>query len=189
MKPKRDLLIGTTFVVLIALLAYGQKALVKPGTDAKVQAPMFEVDPMWPKPLPNHWIMGNTIGVSADAQDHIWIIHRRGSLEAKEVYATTNPPGSSCCLPAPPVLEFDQAGNLIGHWGGPGQGYEWPDSNHGITVDYKGNVWIGGNGAPTAPPGSAGPRGAAGRGQPPAQGTAPSEGQTAGVQGYTHDSM
>ena len=49
-------------------------------------------------------------------------------------------------MPAPPVLEFDQAGNLIGHWGGPGQGYDWPDSNHGITVDYKGNVWIGGNG-------------------------------------------
>src|SRR5437867_3718780 len=138
MKPKRDLLIGTTFVVLIALLAYGQKALVKPGTDAKVQAPMFEVDPMWPKPLPNHWIMGNTIGVSVDAQDHVWIIHRQGSLEAKEVYATTNPPGSSCCLPAPPVLSFDQAGNLIQHWGGPGAGYEWPDSNHGITVDYKG---------------------------------------------------
>jgi DNA-binding beta-propeller fold protein YncE len=44
------------------------------------------------------------------------------------------------------VLEFDQAGNLVGHWGGPAAGYDWPDSNHGITVDYKGNVWIGGNG-------------------------------------------
>ncbi len=52
----------------------------------------------------------------------------------------------TCCSKAPPVLEFDQAGNLIGHWGGPGQGYEWPESNHGITIDYKGNVWIGGNG-------------------------------------------
>ena len=179
MKPKRDLLIGTTFVVLIALLAYGQKALVKPGTDAKVQAPMFEVDPMWPKPLPNHWIMGNTIGVSVDAQDHVWIIHRQGSLEAKEVYATTNPPGSSCCLPAPPVLSFDQAGNLIQHWGGPGAGYEWPDSNHGITVDYKGNVWIGGNGLGQAP----GTRGQAG-----ARGQAAPETQTTGVP-YTHDSM
>jgi DNA-binding beta-propeller fold protein YncE len=46
------------------------------------------------------------------------------------------------------VLEFDQAGNLLRHWGGPGQGYEWPDSNHGIFIDYKGNVWIGGNGGP-----------------------------------------
>jgi len=180
MKRKRDLLIGTTFVVLIALLAYGQKALVKPGTDAKVQAPMFEVDPMWPKPLPNHWIMGNTIGVSVDAQDHVWIIHRQGSLEAKEVYATTNPPGSSCCLPAPPVLSFDQAGNLIQHWGGPGAGYEWPDSNHGVTVDYKGNVWIGGNGVGQAP----GTRGQAAG----ARGQAAPETQTTGVP-YTHDSM
>ena len=89
---------------------------------------------------------GQTIGVSVDAQDHIWIIHRAGSLEPGEVHATTNPPIAQCCAPAPPVLEFDQAGNLLGHWGGPGKGYDWPDSNHGITVDYKGNVWIGGNG-------------------------------------------
>ena len=70
-----------------------------------------------------------------------------GSLEARRSCTrTTNPPTAQCCAPAPPVLEFDQAGNLIGHWGGPGDGYDWPDSNHGITVDYKGNVWIGGNG-------------------------------------------
>jgi DNA-binding beta-propeller fold protein YncE len=113
---------------------------------AGVQAPRFEVDPMWPKPLPNHWLLGMTIGVSVDAQDHIWIIHRGGSLDPKEAYGLTNPPGASCCLPAPPVLEFDEDGNLIGRWGGPGKGYDWPLSNHGITVDYKGNVWIGGNG-------------------------------------------
>ena len=113
---------------------------------AAVQAPMFEVDPLWPKPLPNHWLMGQTIGVSVDAQDNVWIIHRAGSLEAGELHATTNPPTALCCAPAPPVLEFDQAGNLLHHWGGPGKGYDWPDSNHGITIDYKGNVWIGGNG-------------------------------------------
>ncbi len=114
---------------------------------------------MWPKPLPNHWVIGNTIGVSVDAQDHVWIIHRAGSLEAKEVYATANPPAAECCTPAPPVLEFDQAGNLVASWGGPGQGYDWPDSNHGITVDYKGNVWIGGNGRGATPPGAAPRRG------------------------------
>jgi DNA-binding beta-propeller fold protein YncE len=113
---------------------------------AAVMAPSFEVDPYWPKPLPNHWILGQTIGVSADAQDHIWIVHRVGSLEAGEQHATPNPPISQCCAPAPPVLEFDQEGNLIGHWGGPGAGYDWPESAHGITVDYKGNVWLGGNG-------------------------------------------
>jgi len=61
--------------------------------------------------------------------------------------AATDPPtAEECCRPAPPVLEFDPAGHLVGHWGGPGEGYEWPESNHGITVDYKGYVWIGGNG-------------------------------------------
>ena len=91
--------------------------------------------------------------MSVDSNDHIWIIHRAGALEPKEVYAAANPPASECCNPAPPVLEFDEEGNLIGHWGGPGQGYDWPDSNHGITVDYKGNVWIGGNGRGTPPGG------------------------------------
>ena len=149
MKSRRTLLVGVTFLLVLAALVAGEKILEHRAVAeaAGVQAPMFEVDPLWPKPLPNHWILGNTIGVSVDGQDHVWIIHRGGSLEAKEVYATTNPPGASCCVPAPSVLEFDQAGNLMNHWGGTdGPGYIWPDSNHGITVDYKGNVWIGGNG-------------------------------------------
>jgi DNA-binding beta-propeller fold protein YncE len=144
---------GATLMILgISSVVLGKKASDRAGT---VQAPRFEVDPMWPKPLPNHWVIGNTIGVSADAQDHIWIIHRVASLEPKEVYAAANPPAAECCTPAPPVLEFDQAGNLIASWGGPGQGYDWPNSNHGITVDYKGNVWIGGNGRGPAPVGVA----------------------------------
>jgi DNA-binding beta-propeller fold protein YncE len=112
-----------------------------------VQAPRFEVDPMWPKPLPNHWVYGNVIGVGVDTKDHIYIIHRgAGSLEPKEIYATTNPPSSECCVPAPPVVEFDADGKFVKAWGGPGQGFEWPESNHGITPDSKGNLFIGGNG-------------------------------------------
>jgi DNA-binding beta-propeller fold protein YncE len=150
---KRNLCIGATFLAIVVALGIGSSRFQKRVAveAASIEAPMFEVDPMWPKPLPNHWVIGQTIGVSVDAQEHVWIIHRVGSLEPKEVYSITNPPSASCCLPAPPVLEFDQAGNLIGHWGGPGEGYEWPDSNHGITVDYKGNVWIGGNGRGTVP--------------------------------------
>src|SRR6202049_3208305 len=146
---KRNLLIGTAFVASLIVLGFSQSLLEKrvaAAAVASVMAPRFEVDPLWPKPLPNHWILGQTIGVSVDAQDHVWIIHRAGSLEAGEVHATTTPAISQCCAPAPPVLEFDQQGNLLHHWGGPGEGYNWPDSNHGITVDYKGNVWIGGNG-------------------------------------------
>lgn len=114
------------------------------------EAPRFEVDPLWPKPLPNHWVIGSAIGVSVDAQDHVWIVHRPGSLNGKEIYAALPTPAAICCKPAPPVLEFDPAGNLLHAWGGPpepGSGYKWPTSNHGITVDYKGNVWIGGNDA------------------------------------------
>src|SRR6185369_1257297 len=145
---KRKFYIGATFAAMIGALAVGYSVLRNKAVveAAGVQAPRFEVDPMWPKPLPNHWVIGAVIGVAVDANDHIWIIHREGSLEAKEQYLTMKPPASQCCAAAPPVLEFNEAGDLIGHWGGPGQGYDWPASNHGIDVDYKGNVWIGGNG-------------------------------------------
>jgi NHL repeat len=189
MKGKRNLLIGITFMAVLAMLAIGQKVLENRvvAEAAGVQAPTFEVDPLWPKPLPNHWILGNTIGVSVDAQDHVWIIHRGGSLEPKEVYATANPPAAACCVPAPPILEFDQAGTLMNHWGGNAPGVEWPDSNHGITVDYKGNVWIGGNGR-GMPPGGA-PAGSARGARGAAQGAAPNEAQVGGALGYFHDSM
>src|SRR6202035_4806743 len=150
---KRNLYLGLAFSALFIALRVGCTLLERRAAveAAGVQAPRFEVDPMWPKPLPNHWLLGMTIGVSVDAQDHIWIIHRGGSLERMENYLAANPAASECCMAAPPVLEFDEEGNLIGHWGGPGQGYDWPVSNHGITVDYKGNVWIGGNGRGAQP--------------------------------------
>jgi hypothetical protein len=88
-----------------------------------------------------------TIGVWVDARDNVWIIHRSSAtLNNNEKGAELSPPIAECCKGAPPVLQFDQAGNLLAHWGGPGTGYEWPESNHGIFVDHKGNVWIGGNG-------------------------------------------
>jgi hypothetical protein len=161
--------VGAAFCATLVVLGISSVVLSKRASvhASTVQAPRFEVDPMWPKPLPNHWIIGNTIGVSVDAQDHVWIIHRAGSLERMETYAAANPPAAECCSPAPPVLAFDQAGNLVASWGGPGAGYEWPDSNHGITVDYKGNVWIGGNGRGATPPGQAPAEGGAPRGPAP----------------------
>ena len=183
---KRNLLLGATFALTIAVLAIASFVLNKRAVvhaAGGAQAPRFEVDPFWPKPLPNHWLLGQTIGVSVDANDHIWIIHRAGSLEPGEQHATTTPPTAQCCAPAPPVLEFDQAGNLIGHWGGPGPGYDWPNSNHGITVDYKGNVWIGGNGRGPQP--GAGRGRGAGRGAPGAD----DESANGGLRGYFNDCM
>jgi DNA-binding beta-propeller fold protein YncE len=144
----RNLVVGAGFVALLAMLAVGQ-AILDRNADAQskagVQAPRFEVDPLWPKPLPNHWILGMTIGVWVDDQDHVWIIHR-GAPTLHDNERALDLKVGECCTAAPPVLVFDQAGNLVRSWGGPGAGYEWPESNHGIHVDHKGNVWIGGNG-------------------------------------------
>ncbi|GMV06560.1 MAG: hypothetical protein AMXMBFR53_28360 [Gemmatimonadota bacterium] len=153
MKRTRHLAALSALAVLAACA--GQDAAqtaadVSPGTPG--YAPRFEVDPLWPKPLPNHWILGSTIGVSVDSRDHVWIVHRGGAtLNARtEMGAATDPPTGECCTPAPPVLEFDPDGNLVSWWGGPGDGYDWPSSNHGIAVDPLDNVWIGGNGADDA---------------------------------------
>jgi DNA-binding beta-propeller fold protein YncE len=100
--------------------------------------PTYRVDPMWPKPLPNRWLVGAIAGVAVDARNHIWIVHRPGTLQPNET--------RSIWRAAPPVLEFDQEGNLVSSWGGPGAGYEWPDLEHGIYVDHQDNVWLGGGG-------------------------------------------
>ncbi len=107
---------------------------------------MFQVDPAWPKRLPNNWIMGQAAGVSTDAADNVWVIQRPRSLTDDEKAAGLNPPRSKCCVAAPPVLVFDKEGTLVRSWGGPGQGYEWPSNEHGIYVDPKGFVWLAGNG-------------------------------------------
>ena len=147
---RRRLALGAVSLALIALVGLGAMlSRTQAAQGDMVYGPIFEVDPLWPQPLPNHWLLGTTIGVSVDNRDHIWIIHRGDSLSAGEVPAAQDPPNAvECCFPAPPVLEFDQAGTLVGSWGGPGEGYEWPASNHGIFVDHMDNVWIGGNGGP-----------------------------------------
>jgi DNA-binding beta-propeller fold protein YncE len=124
----------------------------KPAEDT-VQAPRFVVDPLWPKPLPHHWVVGMMVGVSIDSKDHVFIIHRPRSLNAQtEVGAAGNPPTAECCVPAPPVIEFDPEGNVVNAWGGNGQGYDWPNGvgaagEHGISVDMAGNVWLGSTGS------------------------------------------
>jgi hypothetical protein len=180
MKP--NIYTGGAIVALSAVLATGSVLLGKRSVvhAGAVMAPKFEVDPFWPKPLPNHWVIGQTIGLSVDANDHVWIIHRPGSLEPKESYLKTN--SAECCIAAPDVLEFDQAGNLLHHWG-KSEGHDWPVSNHGITVDNKGNVWLGGNGSGQPPAGAAAPPPA------PAAGiNAPEEGVARGP-GIYHDSF
>jgi len=96
--------------------------------------PTFQVDPSWPA-IPNGWVFGWVSSVSVDTQDHVWVLQRPGTLSPEEKAKA-----------APPVLEFDASGRFIQGWGGAGTGYEWPGTEHGIYVDPKGYVWIGGSG-------------------------------------------
>lgn len=158
---KRTLSIGA--IVLVGLLAAGldqlpvQSALFAQGRGA-AGPPSPRVDPLWPQPLPNHWVLGSVTGVAVDAQNHVWVTHRGAdSLEGNEKGMMATPPTSTkCCTAAPFVLEFDTAGKVLSNFGGPGQGYQWPQSPGGIAVDGKGNVWIAAAGLEPAPPGGRG---------------------------------
>jgi hypothetical protein len=133
---------GRTRRLLRAVM--GLAALTAAGTALGAESPRFNVDPAWPKQLPNNFILGNVGGITVDTHDHIWVLTRPRTLDKTDMLGT--PPTADCCVAAPPVVEFDAAGNYLGGWGGPGDGYQWPENEHGITVDHKSNVWICGNG-------------------------------------------
>jgi DNA-binding beta-propeller fold protein YncE len=131
-----------TAFVGAASLTLGAVAVLAQNTPQKKsfaeRAPVFRVDPAWPKPLPNHWIVGAVVGVAVDRRDHVWITHRPSTLQPNET--------RSIWRAAPPVLEFDRDGALVSSWGGPGPGFEWPQLEHGIYVDRQDHVWLGAGG-------------------------------------------
>jgi len=131
---------------------------------ATAAAPTYHVVPLWPAPFPDDsWVLGSITGVAVDGQNHVWVAQRGfDSLESNEKGRALVPTPSStvCCVPAPFILEFDASGQLLSSWGGPSQGYRWPQATGGIAVDTKGNVWITAAGLDPAPPGSARGRGA-----------------------------
>ena len=186
MKRTRKFYVGATIAAVIAVLAIAQYTLqtvARAQENGGAKAGIYEVDRMWPKPLPNNWVLGSTVGLAIDARDHVFVVHRgQATLDPKfasqmvfappaarggragaapaapargdaaigeEVASGAKPISDLCCTSAPPVLEFDPAGNLVNHWGGPGTGFEWPPSMHGITIDGKDNVWLAGNGGNT----------------------------------------
>jgi DNA-binding beta-propeller fold protein YncE len=133
MDPRKPSAIG-----VIAAAAFLMSTEAQPIQTTAVSAPAFRVDPFWPKALPNNWIVGAVVGVAVDRRDHVWITHRPSTLQPNET--------RSIWRAAPPVLEFDDSGVLVSSWGGPGPGYEWPQLEHGIYVDERDNVWLGGGG-------------------------------------------
>lgn len=142
---RRFLLGGAAALVCLPATAQAPAGCAACGPIVAVP-PGFQVDPFWPKALPNNWIIGAVAGVAVDKRDHIWIVHRPGTLAERQLLAARTPPATTCCVAAPPVLVFDMSGNLLRHWGGPGQGYDWPASEHGVYVDANDFVWLAGNG-------------------------------------------
>jgi DNA-binding beta-propeller fold protein YncE len=123
-------------------------ALFERSVDAQTgrqQVPLFEPDPLWSQALPNKWVTGQVGGVTVDSHDNVWVFHREATIPDGEKAASLSPPQAECCIPAPAVLEFGPNGKFLQAWGGPGDGYEWPATQHGIFVDHKDNVWLSGS--------------------------------------------
>ena len=141
--------IGLAGILIALYVAFGapRRDLEGQSKNSTPMAPAFEVDPLWPKPLPNHWVLGSLGGIAVDDQDHIWVLNR-GSRTLADNFKQLekNPPWAICCASPPAVLEFDQNGNLLRNWGGfpGGPGYEWFDQEHGLAIDHNGHVWLGG---------------------------------------------
>ena len=138
---------GLGLLLVIMALLLGLRAVEHAAYAQQRGAPQFRVDPQWPH-IPQQWTLGQVSGLDVDARDHVWIIQRPWSLADDEKALN---PEAVCCRPAPPVMEFDAAGNYLQGWGGEGEGYEWPADEHTIHVDFKGNVWISSAGGPRLP--------------------------------------
>jgi len=147
-KTRRTILGGLLTLAIFVALYAAQSELEKSANAVSNErmVPQFIVDPFWPQPLPNKWLLGRTIGIAIDARDHIYIVHRDQDEMFMSQELGLDRGVAECCTAAPPILEFDLDGNLINAWGGPGDGYTWPASNHGIEVAPNGDIWIGGNG-------------------------------------------
>ena len=132
-----------------SILLLGLALAACAATDGQAQpapagedVPQFRIDPFWARELPDNWMLGQVSGIDVDADDHVWVLHRPRTLDARQ-----RGEEGMCCVPAPPVIELDPDGNVLRSWGGPGDGYEWPESEHGIHIDHQGHVWVGGNAA------------------------------------------
>ncbi|HEY6644397.1 hypothetical protein [Povalibacter sp.] len=147
------------FSTVLSICLLGLQTLTLPVAQAAEKVPEYALDASWPKlPLPNQWALGLINGIHVDARNHLWLFHSPELVPKYALGAQQDPPAGKCCVAAPAIMEFDEAGNVLRAWGGPNEakGYDWPTAGHGLFVDYKGNIWIGGSqtrvGADGTPP-------------------------------------
>ncbi len=144
--------LGICFVLVLAVSFAGrslarQKKALKEAMDAN-GAPIYRVDPFWPKPLPNRWSMQQVTGLSVEEKnDHVWFLNRGAAADGDEIGGDGNPPRILCCVRGPEAIELDPEGTVVTAWGGPGYIPEWPKALQTIIADRQGNIWIGGTAA------------------------------------------
>jgi hypothetical protein len=127
------------FAVLLSCLF----ACRAPSAHAQ-QAPVYRVDPYWPKPLPNRWSMQQIVDIYVDKDDHIWVLNRPDDARPDELSAMTTPPRGECCVLGPEVIEFDQEGNVLRSWGSQNYAPGWPVRLQTLAVDRDLNVYLSG---------------------------------------------
>jgi DNA-binding beta-propeller fold protein YncE len=134
MPKKKDWLASCALVAFVVASGINPWLLGRVAAGQSLYAgkyPVFDVDPNWPQ-LPNNWVLGSVSKVVVDRHDNVWIIHRPRTVPASKTAA-------------PPVVELDASGSFVQAWGGEGAGYDWPDAEHNVFVDYRDNVWISGS--------------------------------------------
>ena len=131
---KKNWLAGLALVALLAGAGMSPRVMGRAAAAdgaLPMKVPVFEPDTSWPQ-LPNDWVLGNVAKIVVDQHDNVWLIHRPRTVAADK-------------KAAPPVVELDANGKFLQAWGGAGTGYDWPDAEHNVLVDYKDNVWISGS--------------------------------------------
>lgn len=139
--------ISACAIAASALLSWGVSAQDIQYSDHDI--PDYKADPLWPKPLPNNWMLGHTETVVVDKDDHIWVAHYVGPMDRRMDHSLMGlnqvPPIAECCIPAPEIIQFDEQGNVLRAWGGIGYIPQWPEAVHAFWVDKSLNVWVAGN--------------------------------------------
>jgi hypothetical protein len=159
---RTPLAIPAAVAVAIAFGMWNGYAQAKPpAADAANTTPAFQVDPYWPKPLPDNWVTGEIGGTCVDSQDHVFVVTRgfqNGGLASPEGKGGADPRTGQFApsKASPPVIEFAPDGSVANSWGDPSlvpagqphalQNAVLPNGIHGCFVDYQDNVWIAGNG-------------------------------------------
>jgi len=136
-------LAGLCGIGVLASTVVGHAQVVA-GQTVENGAPVYRVDPFWPKPLPNRWSMQQVTGIYVDHMDHVWFLNRLQDVDPKELAGEGSPAPALCCVRGPEVIELDQQGNVLNAWGGEGFHPKWPRALQTVVVDTKGFVWISG---------------------------------------------